>query len=179
MTGLRTLPDLLQPGLAVVFVGINPGLESARAGRYFAHPRNRFWRAANAAGVFDPPLGPGSDRLCLKQGIGFTDVVKRPSSSASDISASEFRAGAPVLKSKLLEVSPRVVCFNGMRAFIEYMRHAEGVNGKFQFGLQEHRIGRAVVFAVPSPSPANAAFSLAELTGWYRHVAELRKSLQE
>jgi double-stranded uracil-DNA glycosylase len=174
---VRTLPDLLKPGLDIVFVGINPGLRSAETGHYFAHPRNRFWPAVNAAGVFNPPLSPETAHLALSQRIGFTDVVKRSSSSASDIRPAEFAAGAPVLKAKLLAAAPRAVCFNGMTAYQQYMRHAEGLTEKFDFGPQSRPIGKAVAFVVPSPSPANAAFSLEDLTGWYRQLVQLRREL--
>ena len=200
----QTLPDLLRPGLDIVFVGINPGLRSAQAGRYFAHPRNRFWPAANAAGVFVPPLSPETGCDALAQGIGFTDVVKRPSGSASEVRPAEFAAGALVLKRKLLEAAPKIVCFNGLTACENYLRYADppagtrrsalslppdlvrgvqGSKGAVPFarpspGRQEWPIGKAAVFVVPSPSPANAAVSLDELTGWYRQVAELRNELR-
>jgi len=174
---VQTLPDLLKPGLDIVFVGINPGLRSAENGHYFAHPRNRFWPAVNAAGVFNPPLSPETGHLAPGQGIGFTDVVKRPSASASAIRPVEFVAGAPVLKAKLLAAAPRAVCFNGMTAYQQYMRHAEGVTDKFEFGRQTQPIGSGVAFVVPSPSPANAAFSLEDLTSWYRQLAQLRVEL--
>lgn len=170
---LATLPDLLRPGLDLVFVGINPGLHSARVGHYFAAPTNRFWPAANQAGIFRPPLEPRQDRLALEQGIGFTDVVKRPSGKASEIKAAEFREGAIGLHRRLLEASPRLVCFNGMTAYRAYLRHAEGVDARPQFGVQVSPIGQARVFVAPSPSPANAAYSLEDLIGRYRRVADL------
>ena len=41
---VETLPDLLAPGIELLFVGINPSLYSARAGHYYARPGNMFWR---------------------------------------------------------------------------------------------------------------------------------------
>ena len=82
---MKTLPDYLAPGLDIVFVGINPGVYSAQVGHYFASPRNRFWPAINRSGLLMEPLGPSTDDQALLQGIGFTDVVKRPSNGAFSI----------------------------------------------------------------------------------------------
>ncbi len=49
------VPDVLAPGLRVVFVGINPGRVSAAAHAHFANPRNDFWRLLYAA-HFTPRL---------------------------------------------------------------------------------------------------------------------------
>ena len=164
-------PDLLRPNLRLVFVGINPGVRSAQVGHYFAAPTNRFWRAANAAGIFDPALGPESDREALSQGIGFTDIVKRPSARASEIRTSEFREGAHLLKARLLRVRPAAVCFNGMTAYRNFLKYAGDADAAGFFGRQAEPIGDATAFAVPSPSPANARFSLEDLVRWYGVVA--------
>ena len=39
---MNTLPDYLQPDLDIVLIGLNPGLNSIKAGHYFAFGRNRF-----------------------------------------------------------------------------------------------------------------------------------------
>jgi G:T/U-mismatch repair DNA glycosylase len=51
------VPDVLGPGLRVVFVGINPGHASAAAAAQFANPRNDFWRLLHAAGLTPRQLG--------------------------------------------------------------------------------------------------------------------------
>ena len=173
---MDTLPDYLTTGLDLVFVGLNPGLTSVRDGHYFASPRNRFWRAANSAGVFDPPLDAETDHMALEQGIGFTDVVKRPSAGASDLRVADFREWAPVLKAKLEQYAPRVVCFHGSVAYRNYLKHAEGVNLRPELGLQSRPIGDSKVFLVPNPSPANAVYSIDDLVDWYH---QLRTILEE
>lgn len=173
---LLPLPDLLQPNLRLVFVGINPGVRSAQVGHYFAAPTNRFWRAANAARIFDPALGPESDREALAQGIGFTDIVKRPSARAAEIRTSEFREGAHLLEARLLAVQPAAVCFNGMTAYRNFLKYTKNTDVDGIFGAQTEPIGDATAFVVPSPSPANARFSLDDLVCWYGVVASwLRK----
>ena len=171
---METLPDYLEAGLDLVFVGLNPGLHSARVGHYFASPRNRFWRAVNQAGVFDPPLDADTDYLALEQRVGFTDVVKRPSSGASDLRAADFRQGAPALRVKLERYAPRIVCFHGAVAYRYYLKYSQGIEPRPQLGLQPRDIGTSKVFLVPNPSPANAAFSLDDLVHWYSLLGDLR-----
>lgn len=173
MEHLPPLPDYMTPGLRLVFVGINPGVYSAKAGHYFAHPRNRFWRAFNLAGLADGQVGYEQDYLLLQQGIGFTDVVKRPTGGASDLKAQDFRNGAPLLKEKLLQFQPDVVCFHGVTAYGNYLRYAEGVAERQELGLQPRPISASRVFVAPNPSPANAAVSLEELVNWYRKLKAL------
>ena len=88
---MKTLPDYLAPDLDIVFVGINPGAHSAEVGHYFATPANRFWPAVNRSGLFPEPLTAEDDHRALEFGVGFTDVVKRPSSSASKLRAADYR----------------------------------------------------------------------------------------
>ena len=175
---MKTLPDYLAPGLDIVFVGLNPGLYSARVGHYFAAPRNRFWAAVNRSGLLARPLEASSDHEALEQGFGFTDVVKRPSSGASELRAADYRRWAPVLKGKLEHFQPLIVCFHGVTAYHNYLRYADGVDERPPLGPQPRVIGRSRVFAVPNPSPANAAYSLETLVGWYRRLKDLRDELK-
>ncbi len=176
---MKTLPDYLKHGLDIVFVGINPGMRSAQVGHYFASPRNRFWPAINRSGLLSESLDAGTDKRIIEQGIGFTDVVKRPSSSASDLRAADFRKWSPVLKEKLERFQPLIVCFHGATAYRNYLKYAEGVSERPVLGVQPRIIGRSKVFLVPNPSPANAAFSLEVLVCWYHKLKELRDELKK
>ena len=176
---VKTLPDYLAPGLAIVFVGLNPGLYSAEVGHYFATSRNRFWEAVNRSGLLYKPLTARDDHRALEQGIGFTDVVKRTSRGASDLRVADFRRWAPVLKKKLERFRPLIVCFQGATAYRGYLKHADGVDVRPELGRQPRTIGSSVVFLVPNPSPANAVFSLEALVGWYRKLGELRDELEQ
>jgi TDG/mug DNA glycosylase family protein len=175
--GAQALPDLLRPGLAIVSIGLNPSVTSAREGYYFAHPRNRFWAALNASGLVDEPLAPGRaavERLFERHAIGFTDLVERPTAGLAELTPADFRAGAPRLKAKLEHYAPGIAWFHGKETYRRYRRYAEGERGDFELGLQPVRIGAARVFVTPNPSPANAAVSLQELVGWYRRLKALR-----
>ena len=172
---MLTLLDLLRPGLRLVFVGLNPSEYSARDGHYFANPRNRFWPAFNRSSLLPQALGrectPGDDAPLLDHGIGFTDVVKRPTPQGSGLKAADYRRWAPVLRERLLRYEPALVCFHGLMAYKAYLQYAEGDKSKPGLGLQPGSIGPSQVFVVPNPSPANARYSIEALTGWYDEVA--------
>ena len=175
---MNTLPDYLKEGLDIVLVGLNPSLYSVEVGHYFATPRNRFWRAINRSGLLTEPLDASTDYRMMEQGIGLTDIVKRPTRGASDLRAADYREWAPVLKEKLERFQPMIVCFHGVVAYRNYLRHAENIRqSSIELGLQPHAIGRSRVFVVPNPSPANAAYSLDTLVGWYNALRDLRDGL--
>ena len=176
---LETLPDYLRPGLDLVLIGLNPSAYSVRAGRYFANPRNRFWPAISAAKLAGRPVGPEDDAGLLEIGIGFTDVVKRPTPQASGLSAADYRRDAPLLREKLLSHAPAIACFHGLTAYRAYLRYAEGITkpGAIALGRQDFTIGNSRVFVLPNPSPANARYSLADLTGWYVELNRWRAEL--
>ena len=184
MTKHSTLPDYLGPGLDVVFVGINPSAYSARVGKYFATPQNRFWRALSASGLVAPgrALLPGDEAWLFEHHrIGFTDLVKRASASASALRAADFRRWAPQTRAKLVEAAPLVVCFNGMTAYRWFRQYAEGASARpttgeraVSLGEQAVRIGDSRVFVAPNPSPANASYSLGDIAVWLQRLAALR-----
>ena len=176
-TDFETLTDFLQPGLGIVFVGLNPSSYSVRVGHYFANPRNRFWAALNRSGLIGEELGPERDGELSKYGIGFTDVVKRPTPQASGLKAADYRQWAPVLREKLERYQPRIACFHGMTGYKAYLKYGEAVDERPELGLQERTIGATRIFVVPNPSPANAQYSLEDLVAWYRKLAEFRDEL--
>jgi TDG/mug DNA glycosylase family protein len=172
-----TLPDYLAVDLDIVFVGLNPSEYSVRVGHYFANPRNRFWAALNRAGLEEGVFTPQDDSSLLTHGIGFTDVVKRPTRQGSGLRSADFRRWAPVLKLKLLKYGPRIACFHGVTGYRQYLTYAEGAREQAELGLQRRLIGESRVFVVPNPSPANAQYSLDDLVGWYRQLKALREAL--
>lgn len=175
---METLPDYLRAGLDLVFVGINPGAYSAQVGHYFANTRNRFWMAFNAAGMTPLPLTPEADYTCLLHGIGFTDVVKRPTPGMADLKLSEFALGALVLQEKLLQYQPLVVCFNGVSGFRNYMKRVSPEVTEGAPGFQQVTIGRSRVWVLPSTSPANAGVSLDRIVAGMRELKEFIELLK-
>jgi TDG/mug DNA glycosylase family protein len=142
-----TLPDILAPGLDVVFVGINPSVYSAERGHYFARPSNRFWVCLHESGLTPERLTPADDARLVELGIGLTDIVKRATHDAAEVSAAEFAAGREVLRGKLLDAAPAAVCFVGKVAYQHFARRRT-----FPFGRQPDGLGRSAVFVMPSTS---------------------------
>jgi TDG/mug DNA glycosylase family protein len=175
---LDTLPDYLKPGLDIILVGLNPSNISVKQGHYFANPRNRFWPAFNQSGLVPVPVSSHQDHTLPDYGMGFTDVVKRPSSQAKGLTTQDFRDWAPVLKQKLLQCQPIIVCFHGLMAYTNYLQYAENSKARAVLGLQQTTIGHSNVFVVPNPSPANAQFSLDTLVEWYKQLKALRDRLK-
>jgi TDG/mug DNA glycosylase family protein len=179
LTAARTLPDSIAGGLDVLFVGINPSIYSAERGHYFARPGNRFWpclsrsvlsrraRAALGTGV----LGPQHDTLLLAYGIGFTDIVKRPTVTAGEVSRAEFVTGVEHLVSKITTHRPRIACFHGVTAYRSVHDVLAGKTTPVALGLQAARIGSTRLFLVPNPSGANAHFTRDDQVRWYDAVA--------
>ena len=179
--GGPTLPDHLRFGLDVIFVGINPGSYSAQVGKYFATSTNRFWPAFSRSGIVDAgrTLVPGDEAWLNDAGVGFTDVVKRASASASYLRAVDYRHWAPLTREKLIAANPRIVCFNGLTGYGSFARYALGLRLRPQLGEQPERIGASRLFVAPNPSAANAAFSLDVIARWYERLRELRDRLKE
>lgn len=142
-----TLPDILEPDLDLVFVGINPSIYSASRGQYFARPSNRFWACLNQSGLVPERLGPADGPRLPRFGIGLTDIVKRATHDAAEISAAEFAEGREILRGKLLHCAPRAVCFVGKLAYAQFCGRRN-----LPFGEQPERIGDSAVFVMPSTS---------------------------
>jgi TDG/mug DNA glycosylase family protein len=181
-----SLPDLLRSELDLVFIGINPSLYSVAHGHYFARKTNRFWPAFSRSLLSQPArhalgverLEPVHDAIMLNYGIGFTDVVKRPTARADEPGPGEFAAGAAELAQKLLTFQPRLACFHGIMGYRPFQKVFSPTSPKPEQGEQPLRIGRTRLFVIPNPSPANAHASPAEQTAWYDRLAAELESYQ-
>jgi TDG/mug DNA glycosylase family protein len=166
----RTVPDVLAPGLDVVFVGINPGLWSGWAGHHFARPGNRFWKALHGAGFTDRLVSPAEERTLLERGLGVTNLVARSTATADELTADELRTGAIALEPRLAPVRPRFVAMLGIGAY----RTAFGRRGA-ALGPQEEAVGRSRLWVLPNPSGLNAHYQLDALVERFR---ELRSAVR-
>ncbi len=177
----RSLPDRLAPGLDIVSIGINPSVYTAIHGYNFARPGNRFWPTFNAAKIVPEPLVPGKAavmKLLRVYEIGFTDLVKRATDRADELTDDDYRKGARVLKRKLERYRPKIAWFQGVSAYQKYLEFAEGVKPKKTTpGLQPGRIGDTVVFVTPNPSGANPAANPKLLLPWYLELGRLNRRL--
>ncbi len=156
-SGEPTLPHYVRPGLRIIFVGYNPGLESARRGHYYAFNGNAFWRQLNASGLVPRPVSSEDDGALMDlAGIGFTDLCPRPSVRASELTAEELRVGALRLWAELREAEPRVAVFSGKGIYSHFGHHAFGLGravlARREDGPQPERLGRTVPWVIPSSS---------------------------
>ena len=151
-----TLPHLLRPGLRVVFIGYNPGLESARLGHYYAHRGNAFWRQLNASGLVPRDVSFEDDAVLMDlAGIGFTDLCPRPTLRASELTPAECAEGAGRLLREIEENAPAAAVFGGKQLYEIFARRTSGAIGEpVAWGRQPRSLsrGRTAVWVVSSPS---------------------------
>ncbi len=145
------LPDVLGPGLAVIFCGSAVGLKSAIAGAYYAGPGNKFWPTLAAIGLTPRRLAPDEYATVLDYGIGLTDLTK--SEFGSDAALSGEADDPAALARKIARYRPRGLAFNGMRAARVFFaaRFARGPAG---YGRQAEMLGSTALFVLPSTSGA-------------------------
>jgi double-stranded uracil-DNA glycosylase len=151
----RTIPDVVAPGLRVLFCGINPGLWSAATGHHFARPGNRFWPALHLGGFTDRPLRPDEETALLGYGLGITNVVARGTARADELTVDELIAGGRAVEAKVREYRPRWLAVVGITAYRTAF-HAP----RSRIGRQPERIGDTGVWVLPNPSGLNAHYQL-------------------
>jgi double-stranded uracil-DNA glycosylase len=164
----KTVPDLIVPGLKVLFCGINPGLYTAAIGHHFGRPGNRFWPALYSGGFTDRLLDPSEKHELLKYGYGITNMVPRATARADELTPEELIAGAKVVTKKVLKYKPRFVAIVGISSFRVAFDKPKAV-----IGLQPDTIGETRVWVLPNPSGLNAHYQPRDLA---RVFGELRKA---
>jgi len=153
-----TIPDLVAPGLRVLFAGINPSLYSAAAGYHFARPGNRFWPALHRSGFTARQLAPAEQHLLLAEGLGITNVVARATARADELEAAELRAGAAALTALAGELGVRWLAVLGVTAYRAAFGQPRAV-----VGPQDEPLGGAKVWILPNPSGLNASYQIDRL----------------
>ena len=161
------VPDVLAPGVRVVFCGINPGRVSAAASAHFANPRNDFWRLLHTAGFTPRLFEPNEASELLDLRIGLTNAARRTTRGSGDLRKSDFAGAAKRLEEIARTSRPRAIAFVGKTAY-------SGVFGERpEHGIQERRLGDTALFVLPSTSPANAAVPWEERLRWFRALRDL------
>ncbi|GAJ84363.1 G/U mismatch-specific DNA glycosylase [Nocardia brasiliensis NBRC 14402] len=163
----RTIPDLIGPGLRVLFCGINPGLWSGATGHHFARPGNRFWPALHRSGFTPRLMQPDEQQELLDLGLGITNVAARTTAKAEQLTADELRAGGRALVERVEQYQPRVLAVLGIGAY----RTAFG-RPRTTVGPQPERIGETELWVLPNPSGLNAHYTLDALAAEFRTLRE-------
>jgi len=167
----KTVPDVIAPGLSVLFCGINPGLYSGATGYHFARPGNRFWPALYAAGFTDRLLSPFEEYELLKKGYGVTNIVERATAAAAELSDEELVKGGERLVKKLKRYRPKCLALLGISAY-----RAAFKLPKAHLGRQSELVGETIIWVLPNPSGLNAHYQPKDLARLFR---ELRVTIEE
>lgn len=163
----RTIPDVIAPGLTVLFCGINPGLYSGATGHHFARPGNRFWPALHLSGFTPRQLHPGEQSRLLDHRLGVTNLVARTTARADELGTDELRHGAARLRSLVERYRPKAVAVVGISAYRVAFDHP-----KATVGAQPDHLGSAILWVLPNPSGLNAHYQLPALTTEFRRLRE-------
>jgi TDG/mug DNA glycosylase family protein len=166
----KTIPDIIAPGLKVLFCGINPGLYSAAVRHHFARPGNRFWPALFAGGFTPRLLSPFEEWELLRLGYGITNVVPLSSASAESLTRDQYVTGGKRLIVKVKRYAPKVLAVLGVGAYrIAFNDPMAAV------GPQQMTIGATKLWVLPNPSGLNAHYQPADLA---RAFARLRREVE-
>jgi TDG/mug DNA glycosylase family protein len=163
------VPDVIGPGLRVLFTGINPGRHSGAARHHFAGPANRFWPVLHLAGFTDRRLAPAEEGCLLERGIGITNLVARTTAGAADLTSAELRAGAGRLAAKVRRYRPAVVAVLGLGAYRTAFRRSRAA-----VGPQPENLAESALWVLPNPSGLQAHYQLPQLVDLF---SELRRAV--
>ena len=167
----RTVPDIIAPGLKVLFCGINPGLYTAAIGHHFGRPGNRFWPNLHDDGFTHRLLDPSEELALLPLGYGITNVVARATAAADELTEKEMIAGGKKLRATVLEFAPRFLAVLGVVAYrVAFARPKAAV------GPQPESIGATKVWVLPNPSGLNAHYQAESLAQVFRELREVSET---
>jgi TDG/mug DNA glycosylase family protein len=145
---LKPLTDILEPNLICVFVGFNPGVQTATSGHAYAHPSNLFWKLLHRSGCTDRQLKPEEDGdMPRLYAMGNTNLVSRPTKSDAELSKEEQLASVPVLDAKIRKHKPEAVCIVGKSIWENIWKYRYGSKPSktdFKHGWQDekHNMGK-------------------------------------
>jgi TDG/mug DNA glycosylase family protein len=177
------LEDRIKPGLDVLFVGINPGVQSALTGHHFAGSSNRFWKLLFESGLVPAPISYPDDDRFPEFGYGVTNLVARPSPGISDLKPEEYLQGWKVLERKIRRFRPRIVAFVGVtlyRALLPVLIEDVEVRKRARvcmLGIQPITSHGAQLFVLPNPSGRNANYTYAEMLEAFRRLRRAVRKL--
>ncbi|CRL05386.1 CLUMA_CG018165, isoform A [Clunio marinus] len=166
----RTLPDHLTSNLDIIIVGINPGLFAAFKGHHYAGPGNHFWKCLYLSGLTSVQMTAEEDYKLLQYGIGFTNMVQRPTKGSADLTRKEIKEGSRILLEKIRKFQPKIAVFNGKLIF-------EVFSGKkdFCFGKQPETVEGTNTYMWVMPSSSARCAQLPRAADKVPFYAALKK----
>lgn len=167
---LPLLPDAVGPDMLVLFVGLNPGIQTARTGHAYAHPSNLFWKLLYSSGVTPRPCAASEDReMPALFRLGLTNIVERPSRSGAELSRAEMDAGVAALEDKARRWRPESVCLVGKGIWESVWRVRHGGRGpsrhEFRYGWQDPSENMGVVRGGSDSWPGARVFVATSTSG--------------
>ncbi|KAI1656828.1 DNA glycosylase [Daldinia decipiens] len=142
---LPLLPDAIAPNLLIFFIGLNPGIQTARVGHAYAHPSNLFWKLLYSSGITPVRCHAHEDQtMPARYALGHTNIVARPSRNGAELSKAEMDEGVAILEDKCRRWRPEVACITGKSIWesVFRVRHGRAMKkGEFKYGWQEERMG--------------------------------------
>jgi len=164
----RGLTDHIQPGVRVLFVGINPGLRSAQTGHHFAGFSNRFWKLLYESKLVSEPLTYEEDSRLPEWKLGLTNIIRRPSAGIDVLRPHEYAAGRKRLLATARCYHPRIMALLGVTMY--RMLFPEARIRRVRLGLQCDRFAGTRVYVLPNPSGRNAHYSYQAMLAAFRRL---------
>lgn len=165
---MNLVPDRIKENLTILFVGFNPSIRSSETGHHFANPNNRFWRILFEAGLTPRKFAAVEDDLLPELGYGITNIVARPTKAADEITKEEYREGKEILKQKIADIKPKIVCYVGKGVYLQFSGKKEA-----PWGIQKEAIVEGTVDFVAPSSSGLVRMRLEEMVEIYRELAKL------
>ncbi|MDQ1145597.1 TDG/mug DNA glycosylase family protein [Bacillus sp. SORGH_AS 510] len=162
---MKPINDHIKEGLKILFVGFNPSIRSGEVGHHYANPNNRFWRILYEAGITPRKYDPYEDADLLEIGYGFTNIVQRPTKAADEITKDEYKEGREILKSKIEQLKPKLVCFVGKGVYQQYSGRKE-----IPWGAQEESVLAGITDFVAPSSSGLVRMKMDEIVEIYKQV---------
>jgi TDG/mug DNA glycosylase family protein len=176
------LEDRIEPGVRVLFVGINPGVRSAVTRHHFAGFSNRFWKLLSQSGLVPEPITFESDHRLPEFGFGMTNLVARPTPGINDLERAEYVDGWKTLEEKIRRYRPEIVALVGVTLYraiepllageVDRKTRAAMRSRPIALGPQPATVHGARIFVLPNPSGRNANYSYAEMLAAFTLLAE-------
>ncbi len=141
------VPDLLEPGLKVVFCGTALGRVSAERKAYYANPGNFFWRTLHDTGLTKERVPPEDYARLRDYGIGLTDLCKAHFGNDNELPQGALDAGA--LRDKILTFQPRILAFTSKTGAATFLGRPTGT---VPLGFQPEMVGDTRIYVLTSPS---------------------------
>jgi double-stranded uracil-DNA glycosylase len=166
------LRDCIQPGVLVLFVGINPGLRSAQTGHHFAGHSNRFWKLLHQSELVSEPLTYLEDRRLPEWRLGLTNIVSRCTAGIDVLDPVEYRQGVASLKRKIRRYQPHIVALLGVTIFRMLFSSKDPVHRPLDLGATTRELAGARIFLLPNPSGRNAHYSYRQMLTAFQILRE-------